>query len=180
MQAKPLLVLACLLLSVTACGSAGPTGSSAPAGTAAAPSTPAGARPASTAEPVREGYDPARNAKADIAAALAQAKRDGRPVLLDFGADWCPDCVVLGRTFRSAEVRPVLARYHVVSVDVGRFDHNIRLARRYGVNLETSGIPALAVLSGSGKVRTVTNDGSFATARSLSPARVAAFLKRWR
>lgn len=117
---------------------------------------------------------------ADIAAALARAERDGRPVLLDFGADWCPDCVVLGRTFRTATVRPVLARYHVVSIDVGRFDHNVRLAEQYGLNLETSGIPALVVLSGAGKVRTTTNDGSFATARSLSPKQVAGFLKRWR
>lgn len=84
--------------------------------------TPAAARPAATTEPIREGYDPARDAKADIAAALAEAGRDGRPVLLDFGADWCPDCVVLGRTFRTA-----------------------------------------------------TNDGSIATARSLSPKQVAAF-----
>ena len=40
----------------------------------------------------------------------------------------------------------LLAGYHVVKVDVGEFDHNLRLVAGY-VDLNTSGIPALAETS---------------------------------
>jgi thiol:disulfide interchange protein len=127
-----------------------------------------------------DGYDPKRDPDADITAALAKAKADGHPVLLDFGADWCPDCVVLEKTFRTETVQPEIAGFHVVAVDVGRFDRHLDVARHYHLRLETSGIPALVVLSRTGKVRTTTNDGSFANARSMTAGQVAAFLKRWR
>jgi thioredoxin 1 len=169
-------VIAAMLVTATACGAASSGTDAVPA----APSAPAAApsRPASPAAP--QGYDPARDAKADIAAALAKAKADGRPVLLDFGADWCPDCVVLEHTVRTRTVAPVIAGFHVVAVDVGRFDRHLDLARKYHLDLRASGIPALVVLSPAGRVRTATNDGSFANARTMTAGQVAAFLKRWR
>jgi hypothetical protein len=50
---------------------------------------------------------------------------------------------------------------------------------KYHLNLRTSGIPAFVVLSDTGKVRTTTNDGSFANARTMTADEVVAFLKRW-
>lgn len=125
-----------------------------------------------------EGYDPSRNAAADLAAAKKAAAKDGRPVLVDFGADWCPDCVVLGHTFTEPATAALLAKYHVVKVDVGEFDHNLDVAGRY-VDLDTSGIPALVVLAPSGATRTATNDGQFSNARSMPASEVDAFLKKW-
>lgn len=124
------------------------------------------------------GYDPGRNAAADVAAARTASAKDGRPVLLDFGANWCPDCVVLGRTFAGPGTTQLLAEYHVVRVDVGEFDHNLDLAARY-VNLRTSGIPALAVVDSRGRIEVATNQGEFANARSMPAAQVNAFLKKW-
>jgi thiol:disulfide interchange protein len=184
MSAKPYLVLAAALFTAVACGNNGSTAGAPTLGTGTTTPISATATPTptqtQTSEPLPNGYDPARDAEADIAAALAKAKIDKRPVLLDFGADWCPDCVVLGRTFRTDTVRPVVDHFHVVSIDVGRFDRHLSLARKYGLNLQTSGIPALVVLSGVGKVRTTTSDGSFSNARTMTPEQVAAFLKHWR
>ncbi|MET7287010.1 thioredoxin family protein [Streptomyces sp. NPDC005573] len=140
--------------------------------------SPEAASPAA-APPLPDGYDSSRNAKADIKAALTTAAKQHREVLVDFGADWCPDCMVLGRLFRSPQAEPVLRKdYVVVAVDVGRFDRNLDVARPY-VNLMTSGIPALVVLKSDGEVRTATSDGSFANARTMSPQRVKEFLTRW-
>jgi thiol:disulfide interchange protein len=132
-----------------------------------------------TAQALPDGYDATRNAKADIQAALAAAVKEHREVLLDFGADWCPDCRALDVMFRSGQVQPLLARdYLVVAVDVGKFNHNLELAGQY-VDLQTSGIPALVVLKSTGTLRTATNDGAFSNARTMDPAQVAAFLSRW-
>ena len=100
-------------------------------------------------------------------------------MLVDFGANWCPDCRALDVMFRSPRVESLLRKdYVVVAVDVGQFNHNLKLAARY-VNLDTSGIPALVVLNSRGVVRTATNDGSFANARTMVPSQVRAFLIRW-
>ncbi|MGH6656379.1 MAG: thioredoxin family protein [Actinocrinis sp.] len=134
---------------------------------------------AATNSPPIAGYDPARDPGADIKAALRQAASDHREVLLDFGANWCPDCQVLDTLFRSAQVEPLLLKdYHVVAVDVGRFDRNLKLAATY-VDLQTSGIPALVVLTPSGAVRIATNDGAFSNARAMDPGQVNAFLAHW-
>jgi thioredoxin 1 len=152
--------------------SASPAGSTTPA----APGAPTGSGAHMRAAP--EGYDPSRNAAADIAAAEKAAAKDGRPVLIDFGADWCPDCVVLGRTFTEPDTAALLDRYHVVRVDVGEFDHNLDVASRY-VDLQASGIPALAVVDAHGRTEVATNQGEFSNARDMPVSAVNAFLKKW-
>jgi thiol:disulfide interchange protein len=170
------------------CASSSTTAGQDPAATAAIPTAsvvpsafPSGSAAAvsATAQALPDGYDATRNAKADIQAALATAVKEHREVLLDFGADWCPDCRALDVMFRSGQVQPLLAKdYLVVAVDVGKFNHNLELAGQY-VDLQTSGIPALVVLKSTGTLRTATNDGAFSNARTMNPAQVAAFLSRW-
>ncbi|WP_344447141.1 thioredoxin family protein, partial [Kitasatospora nipponensis] len=144
-----------------------------------ATATPASAAPTAAGEPVPAGYDATRDAKADIKAALTTAATDHREVLLDFGANWCPDCRALDQVFGGPGVAPVLQRnYLVVPVDVGQFDHNLELAADY-VDLRNSGIPALVVLKADGTVRTATDDGSFSNARTMDADQVDAFLNRW-
>ncbi|MER7673275.1 thioredoxin family protein [Kitasatospora sp. NPDC096128] len=174
--------------SATDRAAAGPTAAPRTAPAAAAPTvpTPTGSAPASTGTgagagtgELPDGYDATRDAAADVKTALAASAGDQRPLLLDFGANWCPDCKVLDKLFRSPQVNPLLRDdYRVVAIDVGRFDHNLDLAAQY-VDLQSSGIPALVVLSPDGTVRTASNDGAFADARTMSATTVAAFLKRW-
>ncbi|HEU5418855.1 MAG TPA: thioredoxin family protein [Streptosporangiaceae bacterium] len=157
--------------------SAAPAASSSRSAGAVAPA--AASAPPTVAETIPDHYDPARNPAADLQAALAQAAADRKEVLIDFGADWCPDCQVLDRLFQSKQTKPLLQRdYHVVAVDVGQFNHNLGFAAKY-VNLQTSGIPALVVLTPGGKIRVATNDGSFENARTMNSRQVNAFLNRW-
>lgn len=148
--------------------------------TSGAPSSPTpGSTTASATAAIPSGYEAGRNASADIAAALATASRKHQEVLVDFGANWCPDCVALDSMFHSAEVEPLLTKdYVAVPVDVGNWNLNLDVAARY-VNLQTSGIPALVVLAPNGKVITTTNDGSFSNARTMTPSDVATFLGQW-
>jgi thiol-disulfide isomerase/thioredoxin len=155
----------------------------APSGIAVAPTVaPPAATPAATATTTANGtatwlYDPNRDARADVIAAIAAAKADGKLVLVDFGADWCPDCHVLAAYMdRPAAKAIVDASFHVVAVDVGTWDHNLDVAASYGDAI-WGGIPALVVLDGDGKVLRSTADGSVASAASMSEEQVLAILR---
>ena len=128
---------------------------------------------------IPSAYPIGRSPATDIAAALALSKVDKLPVLIDFGADWCPDCVVLNKLYRSSIIEPVLTtRYHLVLVDVGRFDKNLTVAKKY-INLETSGIPALVVLHSNGLRAYASNDGAFSSARTMTAHELLPFLDKW-
>ena len=46
-------------------------------------------------------YNPAADAKADVQHALAQAQKNHKPVLVLFGANWCPDCRALAASLNN-------------------------------------------------------------------------------
>ncbi|MBK0394074.1 thioredoxin family protein [Ramlibacter algicola] len=112
-------------------------------------------------------YDEAADAKAQVQAALADAQQAKVPVLVVFGANWCPDCRVLDMAFKDGQSAPLIQKnFRVVKVDVGRFDKNTDIAQRYGVPLK-KGIPAVAVLGAGGKVLYTTKSGELADARAM-------------
>jgi thiol:disulfide interchange protein len=136
-----------------------------------------------TARPARAQqqpiYDPRANVRAEIQAALGEAQQDHKLILLDFGADWCLDCVILDRFFADAAVQPYLRdHYHLVRVDVGRFDHNLDVARKYGMPIE-GGVPAIVVLAPTGQILVNTRDGSMEGARRMTPAIIRRNLEQW-
>ena len=68
---------------------------------------------------------------ADLDAALAQA--GGRPVMLDFYADWCVSCIEMEKfTFSDARVRAALAGFTLLQADVTKNDAKDRaLLKRF-------------------------------------------------
>lgn len=123
--------------------------------------------------------EPAR-AAADIQAALVRAKASHKRVLLDFGANWCPDCRALDADFQLPANRALLqAHYEVVHINVCRFDCNQALAAHYGVPLN-KGIPALAVVDADGKLIYSQRHGEFNSMRSTDPRSLTTFLERWK
>ena len=123
-------------------------------------------------------YDEAADAKAQVAAALADASQARLPVLVVFGANWCGDCKVLDLAFKEGAAAPLIARhFKVVKVDVGRFDRNVGIAEKYGVPLK-SGIPAVAVLSPQGQVLYATKGGELADARQMGDQGIHDFFVR--
>ena len=136
---------------------------------------------ATLASPAARLYPDPAQASADIAAAVAQAAREGKRVLVDFGGDWCTDCKVLDVNMRKPENAAILAlSYVVVHVNVGDrgIETNFDVARRYGIPLE-KGVPALAVLDGKGTVVHAQKAGEFENMRAMDPASVHGFLVQW-
>lgn len=120
-------------------------------------------------------YDEGADAHAEVATAIAQAGRAKQEVLVVFGANWCPDCRLLDASLKSGATASLMSeRFRIVKVDVGRFDRNVDIANACGVPLK-KGIPAVAVLSGSGKVLYATQAGELADARKMGDAGIHDF-----
>ena len=69
------------------------------------------------------------------------------PVLVDFSADWCAPCVVLGPVLEELSENEFAGTVKIVRVDV---DKCPELARKFGV----SGIPTMVVMKGGEVVGT--------------------------
>jgi thiol:disulfide interchange protein DsbD len=84
----------------------------------------------------------------DIEEALARAKREGKPVLLDFYATWCTDCVRMEKTtFTDPRVRAALKNFVLLQADVTENnDASIAIKQKFGV----FGPPALLLFSAEG------------------------------
>jgi thioredoxin 1 len=128
----------------------------------------------------RDIYPDPAQAKTDLAAALKTAAATHRRVLIDFGGNWCGDCQVLDIYFHNPQNRPILeSNYVLVHINIGHMDENTDIAQRYGVPLE-KGVPALAVLSDTGKLLYSQKSGEFEAMRRMQATSVTSFLVHWK
>jgi len=92
--------------------------------------------------------------------ALTQAQKEGKPVVLDFFAEWCAPCLRMEKTtFKDEKVRALLERCVFVRVDT---DKHPELAKRMAVE----GLPDIRFALPDG--REIKRLRSFQDAESLS------------
>jgi thiol:disulfide interchange protein len=128
----------------------------------------------------RRIYSETANPTADIAAAIAQAGKENKRVILDFGGNWCGDCQVLDIYLQTSPNNDLLSRnFILVHVDIGRMDHNVEVAERYKVPIQ-KGVPALAVLDSSGKLLFSQENKEFENMSVVNAETITAFLNRWK
>lgn len=78
--------------------------------------------------------------------ALKQARKTGKPILVDFNTSWCGPCVIMKKeVFQKPPFAKEAARWVLLDVDG---DKHAELANFYGVQ----GFPTLVVLDSRGKV----------------------------
>jgi thioredoxin-related protein len=125
-------------------------------------------------------YPADADAKKEIEVALKLAAIDHKRVLLVFGANWCYDCHVLDRALHDGAAGQVVKEsFLLVHVDIGEVNKNLDLAKQYKIPLE-KGVPAVAILSGDGKLLYSSGDGEFEAARRMMKKDLVAFLNHWR
>ena len=118
----------------------------------------------------------------DIDAALKEAAKTKRRVIVDFGGDWCTDCKILDINLKKPENAALVEKHFVVvHVNVGTkgITDNFSVAERYGIPLK-KGVPALAVLESDGRVVYAQKTGEFEDMRNMDPKSVNDFLVKWK
>jgi len=134
-------------------------------------------------EPAPKGaadiYDISADGSKQIADALATAKKDGKIVLVQFGANWCGWCHLLHKLFETDQkiAAELKSNYVVVMVDVDK-DHNKDVNIKYG-NPTQHGLPVIVLLDGNGKQLTTQDTGKLENGDHHDPEKVLAFLKAW-
>ncbi len=122
-------------------------------------------------------YSDVTNPKSDIETALESSAKDGKKIMLIFGADWCPWCNLLAKYIKEeGKVKTVLEKhYRVVKVDVGKWNANMDLVEKYKVNRK-AGIPSLVVLDEKGKWLAFQETGTLEKGKWYDDAKVLNFL----
>jgi protein disulfide-isomerase len=124
-------------------------------------------------------YDEKADAHQQVAAAIAEASKAQKNIILVFGANWCGDCRALDAQMHKEELAALIAsNYEVVKIDVGRFNKNQDIGEKYHVPLK-HGIPALAVLDPAGNLLYAMDQGQFSNARSMSYESIKEFFVKW-
>lgn len=86
----------------------------------------------------------------ELKARMAEARTAAKPVLIDFYADWCTDCLRMEKgTFSDPRVQQLLAeRFMALQIDVTENDDRARELKRY---LNVFGPPAILFFDADGK-----------------------------
>lgn len=91
----------------------------------------------------------------DVDAAIAQAKKENKAVLVEFtGSDWCPPCIMMRKNVFSKKefVDAASKNYILVEVDLPKADKELAArsqitATKYNIE----GFPTVVLLNGEGK-----------------------------
>jgi len=127
-------------------------------------------------------YNPDADAKADIAAAVEQAKAENKHVLLQIGGNWCPWCVKLHNFIATdSQIDSLLRADYVtvlVNVDKDKDKRNYDVLASLG-NPQRFGFPVLVVLNQEGE-RIHTQDSWYLEQdKSYDKEKLMQFYRMW-
>lgn len=126
-------------------------------------------------------YDASADADRAVAQAKARALATHRLLLIDLGANWCPDCRILAGTMALPQVRGFVDAHYVVAVvDVGRFDRNGQIAARYGLAGRLQGVPSVLIVDPrTDRLLDAGRTAALSNARAMTPQALADWLAQW-
>jgi thiol-disulfide isomerase/thioredoxin len=131
------------------------------------------------AQPLPLPYDDQADANQAVDAALARAQQSGKRILLDLGGNWCGDCRVFAAVLAVPEVRRFVdGHFEQVLVNVGRFNTNLAIPARFGVD-KVKAAPTILILSPDGALLNGDDLIALRDARQMTPQAVLDWLAYW-
>lgn len=129
--------------------------------------------------PIGAPYDEAANGQADLEAAFARARKNGKTILLNLGGNWCPDAQALAGMLEIPELHNWLdENYEHVKIDIGDYDRNMNIPARFGFE-QLEGVPALLAIKTDGTLLNRKDCYIFRNARNREPQEVVDYLIEW-
>lgn len=124
------------------------------------------------------GYDPARDPAADLKAAMAQAQKENKRILLEVGGEWCVYCRLLNKTIH--ENQQLLSRldsnFVILKVNFSDEVKNEAFLSQYP---KIPSYPHLFVLDADGKLLLSQTPDDFLKNDKYLPELVLAFVEKW-
>ncbi|MEP6848096.1 MAG: thioredoxin family protein [Acidobacteriota bacterium] len=127
----------------------------------------------------REKFDPQRNAKADVDAAVITAKASNKRIILDIGGEWCIWCVYMDKFFYQ---HPELAKVrddNFVWVKINFSPENENKEFLATFPDPPKGYPHLYVSDQDGKLLYSKDTSELEEPHAYSLTRFTAFLEEW-
>ena len=123
-------------------------------------------------------YDDKRDPAQDLQAALQEAARTKRKVLLEVGGDWCIWCHIMDNLFDSHPGLKSFRDEHYVRVKISfsKENPNDKFLSHYPA---IPRYPHFFVLDSAGKLVCSQDTGKFEHGRSYNVKKVSAFLKKY-
>lgn len=125
-------------------------------------------------------YNPAADAKADIASAIKKANTEHKNVLLQIGGNWCIWCLRFNKLVTTdADLSKYLAdNYIVLHVNYSPENKNEKVLASLGYP-QRFGFPVFVVLDRKGNRLHTQNSGYLEEGKGHSKAKVMEFLQGW-
>jgi thioredoxin-related protein len=124
------------------------------------------------------GYDPSRDPAADLKAAIPQAQKEHKRILLEVGGEWCVYCRLLNKTIH--ENQQLLSRlesnFIVLKVNFSDEVKNEAFLSRYP---KIPSYPHLFVLDADGKLLLSQTPDDFLKNDKYVADLVLAFVEKW-
>jgi thioredoxin-related protein len=126
-------------------------------------------------------YNPQADAKAEIAKAVAQAKKEGKHVLLQVGGNWCPWCIKLHKYLdQEVEIKKLMDdNYVFLVVNYSKANKNKEVMKMLKYP-QRFGFPVMLVLNEKGERIHTQSTGILEKDKGYDFKKVKSFLYNWR
>lgn len=123
-------------------------------------------------------FDPHRNPTEDLKAAVKEAQRKNKRIILDVGGDWCIWCHRLDKFFEDNEevTSFMLDNFIVMKVNFSEENKNEEFLSQFP---KIPGYPHLFILEKDGKLLHSQDTGLLEKGKGHDKEKVMAFLKKW-
>jgi thioredoxin-related protein len=124
------------------------------------------------------GYDPSRDPEQDLRFAIADARENGKRIILVIGGEWCVWCHILDRFLsENKDIQTVWSdNYVTVKVNVSPENGNEEFLSRYP---KVEGYPYFFVLEKDGSLLHSQRTAKLESGYTYSKEKMREFLKEW-
>ena len=125
-------------------------------------------------------YDPTADAKADIATAIAQAKKENKHVFLQIGGNWCSWCIAFDKKVNeNEELKKILNdNYVIYHLNYSKENTNSEILKELGYP-QRFGFPVFVILDSDGNRLHTQNSSYLEEGKGHSVEKVKEFLDSW-